>query len=117
MSLRKINSDLEGHPTPRLSFIDVDRDLGKAFYRTYCLMGDGESMEGNIWEALNFAGFYKLNNLCAIIDVNRLGQSDPAPLEHDMDTYKRRMQFPLNDILDFCKGFDEAENVSDKPEI
>ena len=37
-------------------------------------MGDGESMEGNIWEALNFAGHYKLNNLCAIIDVNRLGQ-------------------------------------------
>ena len=46
----------------------------KASYRTYCLMGDGESMEGNIWEALNFAGHYKLNNLCAIIDVNRLGQ-------------------------------------------
>ncbi len=34
-------------------------------------MGDGESMEGNIWEALNFAGFYKLDNLCAIVDVNR----------------------------------------------
>ena len=71
MSLRKINSDLEGHPTPRLNFIDVDKDLDKAFYRTYCLMGDGESMEGNIWEALNFAGFYKLNNLCAVINVNR----------------------------------------------
>ena len=39
MSLRKIDSDLEGHPTPRLSCIDVDRDLGKAFYRTYCLKG------------------------------------------------------------------------------
>ena len=44
----------------------------QASYRTYCLMGDGESMEGNIWEALNFAGFYKLDNLCAIIDCNRL---------------------------------------------
>jgi len=103
LNLRKIDSDLEGHPTPRLSFIDVAtgslgqglsvacgmayaaKHLDKASYRTYCLMGDGESMEGNIWEAFNFAGFYKLNNLCAIIDVNRLGQSDPAPLQHDME--------------------------------
>jgi len=51
-------------------------------------MGDGESMEGNVWEAINFAGFYKLDNLCAIIDINRLGQSDPAPLQHDMNTYR-----------------------------
>ena len=80
-----------GHPTPRLNFIDVatgslgqglsvacgmayvGKFIDKASYRTYCLMGDGESMEGNVWEALNFAGFYKLDNLCAIIDVNRLG--------------------------------------------
>ena len=51
-------------------------------------MGDGESAEGNVWEAINFAGFYKLDNLCAIIDVNRLGQSDPAPLQHDMEAYR-----------------------------
>merc|ERR1740128_1160001 len=141
MNLRKINSDLEGHPTPRLNFIDVatgslgqglsvacgmayaGKHFEKASYRTYCLMGDGESMEGNIWEALNFAGFYKLNNLCAIIDVNRLGQSDPAPLQHDMDTYKRRLEsfgfhaivVDGHDILELCKAFDEAETVVDKP--
>jgi len=141
MNLRKIDSDLEGHPTPRLNFIDVatgslgqglsvacgmayaGKHFDKASYRTYCLMGDGESMEGNIWEALNFAGFYKLNNLCAIIDVNRLGQSDPAPLEHDMDTYKRRLEsfgfhaivVDGHDILELCKAFDEAETVLDKP--
>ena len=141
MNLRKIDSDLEGHPTPRLSFIDVATgSLGqglsvaagmaycgkfhdKASYRTYCLMGDGESMEGNIWEALNFAGHYKLNNLCAIIDVNRLGQSDPAPLQHDMETYKRRLEsfgfhaivVDGHDILELCKAFDEAESVTDKP--
>jgi len=141
MNLRKIDSDLEGHPTPRLNFIDVatgslgqglsvacgmayaGKHFDKASYRTYCLMGDGESMEGNIWEALNFAGFYKLNNLCAIIDVNRLGQSDPAPLEHDMDTYKRRLEsfgfhaivVDGHDILELCKAFDEAEKVLDKP--
>merc|ERR1719154_423465 len=141
MNLRKIDSDLEGHPTPRLNFIDVATgSLGqglsvacgmayaashfdKASYRTYCLMGDGESMEGNIWEALNFAGFYKLNNLCAIIDVNRLGQSDPAPLQHDMETYKKRLEsfgfhaivVDGHDILELCKAFDEAESVLDKP--
>ena len=141
MNLRKIDSDLEGHPTPRLSFIDVATgSLGqglsvacgmsycgkfhdKASYRTYCLMGDGESMEGNIWEALNFAGHYKLNNLCAIIDVNRLGQSDPAPLQHDMETYKQRLEsfgfhaivVDGHDIMELCKAFAEAESVTDKP--
>merc|ERR1719195_2173658 len=141
MNLRKIDSDLEGHPTPRLNFIDVAtgslgqglsvacgmayaaKHFDKASYRTYCLMGDGESMEGNIWEALNFAGFYQLNNLCAIIDVNRLGQSDPAPLQHDMETYKKRLEsfgfhaivVDGHDILELCKAFAEAEAVTDKP--
>jgi len=141
MNLRKINSDLEGHPTPRLNFIDVatgslgqglsvacgmayvGKYFDKASYRTYCLMGDGESMEGNIWEALNFAGHYKLNNLCAIIDVNRLGQSDPAPLQHDMETYKNRLEsfgfhaivVDGHDIIELCKAFEEAETVLDKP--
>jgi transketolase len=61
-------------------------------------MGDGESMEGNVWEALNFAGFYKLDNLCAIIDVNRLGQSDPAPLQHDMNAYRFKLLLFLSFI-------------------
>jgi len=141
MNLRKIDSDLEGHPTPRLNFIDVatgslgqglsvacgmaycGKFFDKASYRTYCLMGDGESMEGNIWEALNFAGFYKLDNLCAIVDVNRLGQSEPAPLQHDMDTYKKRLQsFGFNaivvdghDVEELCKAFHEAENTKGMP--
>ena len=143
MNLRKIDSDLEGHPTPRLSFIDVATgSLGqglsvaagmaycgkfydKASYRTYCLMGDGESMEGNIWEALNFAGHYKLDNLCAIIDVNRLGQSDPAPLAHDLETYRRRLtSFGWNavvidghDVEEICKAFHAAETTSGMPTV
>jgi len=80
-------------------------------------------MEGNIWEALNFAGFYKLNNLCAIIDVNRLGQSDPAPLQHDMEVYRKRLEsfgfhalvVDGHDIPELCKAFQEAESVTDKP--
>jgi len=139
--LRKIDSDLEGHPTPRLNFIDVatgslgqglsvacgmayvGKFLDKASYRTYCLMGDGESMEGNVWEAINFAGFYKLDNLCAIIDVNRLGQSDPAPLQHDMEQYKARMEsfgfhaivVDGHDVEELLKAFAEAAATKGKP--
>merc|ERR1719391_951361 len=141
LNLRKIDSDLEGHPTPRLNFIDVAtgslgqglsvaagmaycaKHFDKASYRTYCLIGDGESMEGNIWEALNFAGFYKLDNLCAIFDINRLGQSDPAPLQHDMEQYRKRLQsFGFNtvvvdghDVVELCKAFHTAETTKDMP--
>jgi len=141
MNLRKITSDLEGHPTPRLPFIDVAtgslgqglsvaagmaycaKHFDKSSYRTYCLMGDGESMEGNVWEALNFAGVYRLDNLCAIIDINRLGQSDPAPLGHDMDQYRRRLNsFGFNtvvvdghDVEELCKAFHTAETTKGMP--
>merc|ERR1719150_1205462 len=141
MKLRQLDSDLEGHPTPRLNFIDVatgslgqglsvacgmayvGKFIDKASYRTYCLMGDGESMEGNVWEALNFAGYYKLDNLCAIIDVNRLGQSDPAPLEHDMEQYRKRFEsfgfhaivVDGHDVGELVKAFAEAANTKGKP--
>ena len=61
-------------------------------YRVYCIMGDGESAEGSVWEAASFAGHYKLDNLVAIFDVNRLGQSEPAALQHDVETYRMRME-------------------------
>ena len=67
--------------------------LGLFFsYRVFCLVGDAESSEGSIWEAMNFASYYKLDNLCAIFDVNRLGQSDPTMFQHDFDAYKRRTE-------------------------
>ena len=53
-------------------------------------MGDGESAEGSVMEAANFASYYKLDNLVAIVDVNRLGQSDPTSIQHDLDHYQRR---------------------------
>ena len=55
-------------------------------------MGDGESAEGSIWEALSFASHYNLDNLVAIFDINRLGQSEAAALQHDIDTYRRRVE-------------------------
>ena len=55
------------------------------------MMGDGESAEGSVWEACAFAGHYHLENLVAIFDVNRLGQSDPAALQHDTEAYRKRL--------------------------
>ncbi|PRD26574.1 UNVERIFIED_CONTAM: Tkt [Trichonephila clavipes] len=110
LKLRKVDCDLEGHPTPRLSFIDVatgslgqglsvscgmaytGKYLENAGYRVYCLIGDGESAEGSIWEALSFAGHYKLDNLVAIFDINRLGQSEPTMFQHQMDVYEHRLK-------------------------
>jgi transketolase len=108
IKLRTLKSDLEGHPTPRLPFVDVAtgslgqglaagvglalnaKKIEKTGYRTYVLMGDGESVEGSVWEAVELARQFKLDNLCAIVDVNRLGQSDPTMLQHDMTAYKSR---------------------------
>ncbi|XP_026519194.1 transketolase-like protein 2, partial [Terrapene carolina triunguis] len=110
LNLRKIDSDLEGHPTPRLPFVDVatgslGQGLGaacgmayvgkyfdKASYRVFCLLGDGEVSEGSVWEALAFGSHYQLDNLVAIVDVNRLGQSEATPLCHDMEVYRRRCE-------------------------
>lgn len=109
LKLRTIGSDLEGHPTPRLPFVDVATgSLGQGLsvgvgmalcarldnldYRTYVLLGDGECAEGAVWEAASLAGIYKLNNLIAIIDVNRLGQSQATALEHNLEAYKKRFE-------------------------
>ncbi len=107
LKLRQFTSDLEGHPTPRLAFADVatgslGQGLGvgvgmalaarqdKLDYNTYVLMGDGEIAEGAVWEAASLAGVYKLNNLIAIVDANRLGQSQATAFGHDIGVYAKR---------------------------
>lgn len=87
------------------------------------MIGDGESAEGAIWEAINFASYYKLDNLCAIFDVNRLGQSEPTNLGHDVDTYRKRLEaFGFNAIVidghnveELVKAFHVAASTKDKP--
>lgn len=142
MNLRKIDSDFEGHPTPRLKFIDVatgslgqglsvaagmayvGKYIDKSSYRVYCLIGDGESAEGSIWEALSFASVYKLDNLVAIFDVNRLGQSEPTPFGHQTEVYLKRLKaFGLeaqevdgHDMQKLCETLDKFTKVKDKPQ-
>ena len=105
--LRLFTSNLEGHPTPRLPFVDVATgSLGQGLgagvgcalnarrigspYRTYVLMGDGETAEGSVWEAAASAHFHQLDSLCGIIDINALGQSRGTELGHDVETYRAR---------------------------
>jgi transketolase len=109
LKLRDIHSDLEGHPTPRLPFVDVATgSLGQGIcaaigcalnarrigspYRTYVLLGDGESAEGSVWEAANVGALDRLDNLCGITDVNGLGQSRATMWDHDMAQFERRWQ-------------------------
>ncbi len=68
------------------------KSLFSKSYRVYCLCGDGESAEGSVWEAMAFASQYKLDNLVNIVDVNRLGQSEPTMYQHDVDVYRRRIE-------------------------
>jgi len=109
LKLRQFGNDLEGHPTPRLAFVDVATgSLGQGLgvgvgmalaarldnldYNTYVLMGDGEIAEGAVWEAASLAGVYKLNNLIAIVDANRLGQSEATAFGHHVEVYRDRFK-------------------------
>lgn len=108
-NLRKINSALEGHPTPRMQAIKVATGslgqglatgagmslamkLKKSDNRVYVLLGDGECAEGSVWEAANISSYYRLDNLCAIIDMNKLGQSRETMFAHNNIEYKKRFE-------------------------
>lgn len=115
LDLRKFDSVLEGHPTPRFKYIDVATGslgqglsigLGMALgikmknetaklkreSKVFVLLGDSEFAEGQVWEALELAGYYKTNNLIGILDVNRLGQRGETMLGWDIETYKKRIE-------------------------
>jgi transketolase len=109
MTLRRIDSPLEGHPTPNCPWVRVATgSLGQGLSaaagmawarksdgvaaRVYALLGDGEAAEGSVWEAAQFASFNALDNLCAVVDVNRLGQSGPTMYEHDTRIFDERFR-------------------------
>jgi transketolase len=107
---RRFGCRLQGHSTPALPWVDVatgslgqglqygvgialaGRRLDKLPYQVWVLCGDSEMADGSMWEALDKAAYYKLGNLTAIVDVNRLGQRGPTELEWDMDAYRRRAE-------------------------
>ena len=107
---RRFGSRLEGHPTPVLPWVDVatgslgqglpdgvgvalaGRYLDELPYRVWVLCGDSEMAEGSMWEAFDKAAYYRLDNLTAIVDVNRLGQRGPTELGWDLEAYARRVE-------------------------
>ena len=141
LTLRQIDSILEGHPTPRFDWTEVatgslgqglslglgmalnGKYLDKSDYRVYVLLGDGETAEGGVWEAAALASHYQLNNLIGIIDVNALGQSQRTMYVHDIDTYCSRFEaFGWQTIGIDGHNFDEilsalekAKSSTDKP--
>ena len=142
LKLREFTSDLEGHPTPRLPFVDVATgSLGQGLcagvgialnarrigsdYRTYVLMGDGEVAEGSVWEAAALSEFYKLDSLCAIVDVNALGQSRATQYGHDMEAHRRRwlgfgwhtLVIDGHDLQQILDALSEARRTKQKPTV
>ena len=141
LTFRKLDSRLEGHPTPRIPPTDVatgslgqglpisvgiaiaGRDLDKLPYRVWCLCGDSEMAEGSMWEAFQHAGWEGLDNLVAIIDVNRLGQTRETMLGWDLDGYAARIrafgwhaiEIDVHDVDEIEAAYSEAESTKGKP--
>jgi len=109
LSLRRLDSSLEGHPTPANPWIKaatgslgqglavaggiaLANRLDRIDARVYCLLGDGECAEGSVWEAAQFAALHGLANLVAIVDLNGLGQSGPTPYHGDTAILAQRFR-------------------------
>jgi transketolase len=141
---RRFGSRLEGHPTPVLPWVDVATgSLGQGLpdavgvalagkyvdelpFRVWVLCGDSEMAEGSMWEALDKASYYKLSNLIAIVDVNRLGQRGPTELSWDLETYRRRVTafgaralvIDGHDVREIDRAMAEAADVTgDQPTV
>lgn len=140
LSYRKFNSVLEGHPTRRFAYAETATGslgiglsvgvgeslcakLDKRDYRTYVLMGDSESSEGSVWEAVQIAAHYNLNNLIAFIDVNNLGQSTQTLFDYNIERYKNIFTafgwhvFDVDghNIKSLMEVIDQAHRVVGKP--
>jgi transketolase len=110
LTFRKFGSRLEGHPTPILPWVDVatgslgqglpigvgvalaGKKLLRAPFHVWVLVGDSESAEGSIWEGFDLAGHEGLENVTAILDINRLGQRGPTELEWNTEAYATRVR-------------------------
>ena len=141
LTFRKFGSRMEGHPTPRLPWVDVatgslgqglpiavgvamaGRYLDRLPYRVWALCGDSEMAEGSMWEAFEAAGVRGLDHLCAIVDVNRLGQRGETMHGWDTTAYRVRaeafgwhvVEIDGHDVEAIDAAFTEARRVAGKP--
>jgi transketolase len=143
LTFRKFGSRLEGHPTPALPWVDVatgslgqglpiavgialaGKKLDRLPYRVWVVCGDSEMAEGSMWEAFEHAAHSKLDNLTAIVDVNRLGQRGETMHGWDLDSYVRRAEacdwhaIPIDghDVDAIDAAYAEALSVEGRPTV
>ncbi|MBA3382226.1 MAG: transketolase [Actinobacteria bacterium] len=143
LSYRQHGSRLEGHPTPVLPWVDVAtgslgqglpigvgtalaaKRLDRLPARTWVLCGDSEMAEGSMWEAFEHAAHYSLDNLTAILDVNRLGQRGETMVGWNLDTYVARARafgwhaiaIDGHDVDEIDRAFAEAGETTGKPTL
>jgi transketolase len=143
LTFRKLGSRIEGHPTPVLPWVDVATgSLGQGLpiavgiayagkyldqlpYRVWCLCGDSEMAEGSMWEAFEAASFRELDNLTAIIDVNRLGQTGETMHGWDLDAYANRargfgweaIEIDGHDVTEIDRALAEAIGTTGRPTV
>lgn len=143
LTLRKFGSRLAGHPTPELPWVDVatgslgqglpigvgmaavGKYLDKLPYHVWVLLGDSECAEGSIYEAFHLSAHYKLNNLVAILDCNRLGQRGETELGWNTEAYAARGRaFGWNAIVinghnydEIHRAYQQAEQTTDRPTL
>jgi transketolase len=143
LSYRKFGSRFEGHPTPVLPWVDVatgslgqglpigvgmalaGKYLDRLPFRTWVLCGDSETAEGSIWEAFEHAGHYELDNLTAILDVNRLGQRGETMVGWNLEVYAERarafgwhtIEIDGHDVGEIDRAYGEAVGTTGKPTV
>jgi transketolase len=143
LSLRQQGSPLEGHPTPVLPWVDVATgSLGQGLpvgvglalagkyldqlpYNVWVLLGDSETSEGSIWEAFDHAAHYTLDNLIAIIDVNRLGQRGQTELGWNTQAYANRarafgwqaIEIDGHDLTEIDQALSASVTINDRPTV
>jgi transketolase len=143
LQYRQFGSMLEGHPTPIIPWVDVAtgslgqglplgvgmaiaaKDLDRLPSRVWVLSGDSEMAEGSVWEAFEHAAHYGLDNLTAIIDVNRLGQRGETMVGWDLDVYRDRahafgwetIEVDGHDVDAIDRAYTEAAGTMGKPTV
>jgi transketolase len=143
LTFRELGSRLEGHPTPVLPWVDVatgslgqglpiavgvaiaGKRLDRIPYRIWCLCGDSEMAEGSMWEAFEHAAFMGLDNLTAVIDVNRLGQRGETMHGWDLDSYADRarafgwhaIEIDGHDLAQIDSAYEDAIAMTGKPTV